>query len=190
MGRLIYSHHVSVDGFVEGPNGALDWATVDEQLYRRFNEQESAIGAHLYGRRTFENMAKVMAAAPQDPSAPDYVVESARIWLDKSKIVFSRTLDRVEWNARLVKENVGEEIAALKQQVAKDIYLAGANLAASVLPLGLIDEYRMYVHPVALGAGKLMFPRDGTSLRLHLIEATSLGSGVVLLRYAALSEAK
>ncbi len=183
MGKLIYSHHVSIDGFIEGPNGELDWAVVDEDLYRRFNDQEGSIGAHLYGRRTYENMARFMPAIAQDAAAPAYVVESARIWLDKPKVVFSRTLARVEWKSRLVKERAGDEIANLKREIQKDMYLAGASLAASVIPLGLIDEYRLYIHPVVLAAGKPMFPRDGTVLRLQLSEATKLGGGVVLLRY-------
>ncbi len=185
MGKLIYSHHVSLDGYIEGPPGELDWAQVDETLYRRFNDQEAGIGAHVYGRRAFEGMAKVMPAMAQDPTAPDYSVEAARIWLAKTKVVFSRTLRRVEWGARLAKDGPGEEIAGMKHEIDKDMYLAGANLAASVIPLGLVDEYRLYVHPVLLGAGKPMFPREGAMLRLRLEEATTLKPGVVLLRYSS-----
>ena len=188
MGKVIYSHNVSLDGYIEGPNGELDWAIVDESLYRRFNELENAIGAHLYGRRTYQSMAKAMLWASQDNAAPDYVAESARIWLDKPKFVFSKTLERVEWNSTLVKDNVGEEIAKLKRQIDKDMYLAGANLASSVIPLGLIDEYRLYVNSVVLGAGKAMFPRDGGTMPLRLEEVSRLGSGVVLLRYCQLGE--
>ena len=183
MGKVIYSHNVSLDGYIEGPNGELDWATVDEALYRRFNALESTIGAHLYGRRTYQSMASVMHSVSLDAAAPDYVAESAGIWLDKPKFVFSRTLERVEWNSTLVKENIGEVVADLKRRIDKDMYLAGADFASSVIPLGLIDEYRLYVHPVVLGAGKPMLPRDGGGLRLGLEEATRLGSGVVLLRY-------
>ena len=188
MGRLICSHHVSLDGFIEGPNGELDRAIVDEELYRRFNDQEGAIGAHLYGRRTYENMAQFIPALAQDPAAPDYLVETARFWLDKPKIVFSRTLARAEWKATLVRERASEEIAKLRREADKDMYLAGANLADSVIPLGLIDEYRLYVHPVVLGGGKPFLPRDGGVLRIRLAEATRLGASVVLLRYHPSSE--
>ena len=183
MRKVIYSHHVSLDGFIEGPNGELDWAVVDEELHRRFIDLESTIDAHLYGRRVYETMAAHQSTADQNPSAPEYEVEYARIWQNKPKIVFSKTLERVEWNSRLVRSNVGEEIAKLKGQPGKDMYLAGANLASTVIQLGLIDEYWLYVNPVVLGGGKPMFPALDTRLHLRLLETRTFGCGVVLLRY-------
>jgi dihydrofolate reductase len=90
MRKVIYSHHVSLDGFIEGPNGELDWAVVDEELHRRFNDLESTIDAHLYGRRVYETMAAYQSTADQNPSAPEYEVEYARIWQNKPKIIFSK----------------------------------------------------------------------------------------------------
>lgn len=139
-------------------------------------------------RRVYEKMAAYLSVADQNPSAPEYVVECARIWQKKPKIVFSRTLQRVEWNSRLVRDNVAEEITKLKEQPGQDMYLAGANLALTVIPLGLIDEYRLYVNPVVLGGGKPMFPTLDNLLRLRIVETRTFGCGVVLLRYCRRDE--
>lgn len=86
-------------------------------------------------------------------------------------------------NARLVRENIVEEIAKLKEQTGKDLGLGGANIASTVMRLGLIDEYQLYVHPVVLGSGTPMFPTLGDTINLRLVETRTFSSGVVLLRY-------
>src|SRR5262249_45298886 len=114
--KVIYSMNMSLDGFVAGPDGELDWAIVDEELHRHFNDEVRAGDAFLYGRRMYELMARYWPTVDADPAAPDFIVEFARIWKDKPKIVFSKTLERVEWNSRLVRDDVGEEVARLKAQ--------------------------------------------------------------------------
>ena len=106
---------VSLDGFIEvdGPNKAPDWAVSDEELTRHFIDLESAIDAHLYGRRVFEHLAAGWTNADRNPSVPEYFAEYARIWRNKPKIVFSRTLQHVESNSRLVRGNAVDEIAKL-----------------------------------------------------------------------------
>lgn len=173
---------VSLDGFIEGPNKELDWHVVDEEIHRYFNELESTREAHIYGRRTYENMAAAWPVVEKDPSMPYYMVEYAHIWKDKPKIVFSRTLDKVEWNARLVRINIAKEISNLKNQSTKDLSLGGPNLASTFIELDLIDEYQVYVNPVVIGKGKPMFSPHLT-LRLRLIGTKIFGSGVVLLCY-------
>ena len=190
MRKVIYTHMVSLDGFIEadesykGPN----WAVSDEELSRHFIDTESAIDAHLYGRRIYQHLATWWPIAGKDPSTPEYMVEYARIWMNKPKIVFSRTLDHVEWNSRLVKENAAEEIAKLKVQPGKDLSLFGSILASTVIPLGLIDEYLFYVNPAVLGRGKPMFPALDNVLHLRLVETRAFGCGVVLLRYCSRDE--
>jgi dihydrofolate reductase len=180
MRKLTYGYMVSVDGFIEGPNRELEWPVLDEELLRHANEQESRFDAFLYGRRMYEVMRYWDAP---DPSLPDYELEYARIWQRTPKIVFSRTLDRVGENARLVRDNAIEEVKRLKAQQGGDLVLGGAGLAASLVPLGLVDEYQLYVQPVVLGSGTRMFPPLDDRMNLRLAETLTLRSGVVFLRY-------
>ena len=102
VGKLIYSMNVSLDGFVETTNHSLDWANVDEELHRWFNDQARTLDASLYGRRMYEVMAGYWPTGEDDPAGTDVMREFSRIWKPMPKIVFSTTLDRVEHNARLV----------------------------------------------------------------------------------------
>lgn len=183
MRKLIYSMMVSLDGFIEGPNRELDWSIIDEELHTFSNEQERASGALLYGRRLYELMAGYWPTADEDPSALDFEVEYARIWKSKPKIVFSRTLDKVDWNSRLVRDNVAEEIRTLKEQPGQDLSIGGATLAATALRLGLIDEFQPIIHPVILGSGTPYLPPLEHKLNLRLVETRTFKSGVVYLRY-------
>src|SRR3954454_6342649 len=108
VGKLIYSMSVSLDGFVETRNRSLDWVLVDEELHSVFNDEAREMSAFLYGRRMEELMTAYWPTAEADPSARPAMVEFARIWKDKPKIVFSTTLDRVDWNSRLVRDNAVE----------------------------------------------------------------------------------
>ena len=183
MRKVIYCLNVSLDGFIEDSNGSLDWSNPDEELHRFFNEQEREFDFQLYGRRIYENMAAHWTTAHTNPSAPAYEIEYARIWQSIPKIVFSKTLQQVGENARLVSDNIAEEVTALKAQSGKDMVVCCAGLAASFMRLDLIDEYRPVVHPVVLGGGKPMFPALDKIISLRLIETRRFGSGVVLLRY-------
>jgi len=183
MSKIIYSMGVSLDGFIEGPNRELDWSTPDEELHRFWNDQARETGAFLYGRRLYELMAGFWPTADTDPSAPDYVVEFARIWSDTPKIVFSTTLEKVDWNSRLVRDNIAEEVTKLKAQPGKDMDVGGPTLASSLMRLDLIDEYRPVVHPVVLGGGTPFFPALDNTIKLRLVETRTFGSGVVYLRY-------
>jgi len=100
-------------------------------------------------------------------------------------VVFSTTLTEVGWNARLVRDNVAEEVAALKAQPGGDLQVGGPTLAASLIRLGLVDEYQPVVHPVVLGAGTPFLPALDEPIRMRLLETRTFGSGVVYLRYAA-----
>jgi dihydrofolate reductase len=184
MRKLILMMSVSLDGFFEGPNRELDWQTVDDELHGHFNEQLRGMSAFLDGRVTYELMAGYWPTADQDPSSPAPVREFASIWRDMPKTVFSRTLERAGWNTTIVREVVPEEIRKLKVRPGGDMVIGGADLAATFMRHRLIDEYRIYVHPVVIGQGKLLFPPPGTRINLRLIETRTFGSGVVLLRYS------
>jgi len=182
MRKVIYSPMVSLDGFVEGPNREIDWGLVDEELHTYINDQQRQIDTYLFGRRMYEVMT-YWDTAETDPSNPEYVLEFARIWKGILKIVFSKTLDNVQGNARLSRGNIVEEIAQLKSQPGKDMSVGGSTIAATLIRLGLIDEYQLYVNPVALGRGTPMFQTLDHKTELRLIETKTFTSGVVLLRY-------
>src|SRR6266516_1290924 len=182
MRKLIYSMGVSLDGFISGPDGDIDWSAPDEELHRFHNQQARETGAHLYGRRLYEVM-RYWETADEQPSAPEHELEFARIWKDTPKIVFSKTLEEVEGNARLVRDGAAEEVARLKGQPGKDLAVGGAGLASTFMKLGLIDEYRLFISPVVLGGGTTYFPALDERINLELVETQTFGSRVVYVRY-------
>jgi dihydrofolate reductase len=183
MRKLTYSFMVSLDGFIETPDHSLDWQIIDEELHRYVNDQQAAIDTYLYGRRIYELMAEFWPTADEDPANPAYVVEFARIWKQMPKVVFSKTLARVEGNARLVREDAVAEITRLKQQPGKDLTIGGPSLAADCIRSGLVDEYEQFIHPEVLGSGTPMFPALEIPIPLRLVETHRFASGVVFLRY-------
>jgi dihydrofolate reductase len=189
MRRIVVMVSVSLDGFFEGPDGGLEWHLVDDELHRHFNEVLRGMGAFLEGRVTYEGMEEFWPTADRDPESTPPMVEFAGIWRDVPKIVYSRTLERVGANATLVRDVVPEEVRALKAQPGGDMALGGAILAAAFEEHGLVDEYRLYVHPVVLGRGRPLFPPSDRRIHLRLVETRSFGNGVVLLRYVRPSPA-
>src|SRR5262249_5319519 len=103
MRNVIHMTSLSVDGYIEAASGDTGWLIPDEELPRHLNDLESSIDTHLYGRRFYELMAAYWPTADENPSAPRYEVEYARIWKSVTKVVFSKTLQRVDWNSRLVR---------------------------------------------------------------------------------------
>jgi dihydrofolate reductase len=182
MRKLIYSMGVSLDGFIAAPDGAIDWSAPDEELHRFHNLQMGEVDVHLLGRRLYETMVYWETAA-ESPSLSDTEREFAGLWKQLEKIVFSTTLERVEGKARLFREGLAEHVEELKGRTGKDLAIGGAGLASSLAALGLIDEYRLFVSPVALGAGTPYFPALAERLRLELLETRTFGSRVVYLRY-------
>jgi dihydrofolate reductase len=184
MRKLIDSMGVSLDGFIAGPGGNIDWATPDEELHRFHNQQARETGVSLYGRRLYETM-RYWETADQNPEASEVELEFARTWKDTPQIVFSTTLEKVEGNARLVRENAVEEVARLKEEPGTDLAVGGAGLASTFMKAGLIDEYRLFVSPVVLGAGTPYFAALDEPINLELVETRTFGSRVVYLRYRA-----
>jgi dihydrofolate reductase len=182
MRKLIYSMGVSLDGFIAGPAGEIDWSAPDEELHRFHNQQIRETGAHLCGRQLYEVMA-YWETAEENPSAPEHELEFARVWKNLPKIAFSKSLEKVEGNARLVRDGAAEEVARLKEQPGKDLAVGGAGLASTLMKLGFIDEYRLFVSPVVLGGGTPYFPALEERINLELVETRSFGSRVVYLRY-------
>ncbi|MEU8948309.1 dihydrofolate reductase family protein [Streptomyces sp. NPDC048489] len=183
MRKIVLMMSVSLDGYIEGPDHEIGWHRVDEELHRHFNEEISRFGALLDGRVTHELMAAYWPTADQDPASTPTEAEFAGIWRDIPKIVYSRTLERSDWNTTVVREVVPEEVRALKEEPGGDLGLGGADLAATFLRHDLVDELRIYVHPVLIGGGTPLFPKGDTLTALRLTGTRTFGNGVVLLRY-------
>jgi dihydrofolate reductase len=183
LGKLIYLMNVSLDGYIETPNHSLDWTVVDDELHTWFNHQTRQLDASLYGRRLYELMAAHWPTGESDPSATEPMREFARIWNAMPKIVFSSTLESVEWNSRLVRGDVGEELARLRSEFDGDLAVAGPTLASAFIRRGLVEEYRLVVHPVILGGGTPFWPQLDAPIRLRLTETHRFASGVLYLGY-------
>lgn len=181
MRNVLFFMLVSLDGYFEGPDGGIDWHRVDEEFNDFSLEQLNSVDTLLFGRVTYEGMASYWptpVATANDPIIAGKMNE-------KPKIVFSRTLEKAEWNkTRLIKDNVAQEVTKLKQQPGKDLIIFGSSdLAASFAEMGLIDEYRIMVSPVVLGGGKPLFRGIGHRLNLKLVKTRTFGNGNVLLYY-------
>jgi dihydrofolate reductase len=183
MRKLIYSMFVSLDGFIESKEHSLDWHLIDEELHQYVNDQMADVDMFLYGRRMYELMAEFWPTADADASHPGFIKQFARIWKEMPKLVFSRTLEKVDWNSTLVREVSAAEIVKLKAQPGKDLTVDGPNLAASFMKLDLIDEYQLFIHPIILGGGAPYFSPLQKRLPLDLVETHRFTSGVIFMRY-------
>jgi len=185
MPNVIYAMGgVSADGYIAGPDGRFDWAVPDEELHRFHNAQTGALAGHLLGRRLYETMV-YWETADEDPAAGDVARDFALIWQALPKVVFSRTLDSVEGaNTTLARADLRAELTSLQESVRGDVAVGGAELAAEAARLDLIDEYGLFVHPVAVGGGIPYFPRDHRA-EMELVETRTFSSRVVYLRFRA-----
>jgi dihydrofolate reductase len=180
--RKLYSFIVvSLDGFYEGPNGEFDWPNVDEEFNEFAIEQINDTDLLLFGRRTYEGMASYWpteAARQDDPMV-------AELMNTVPKIVVSTSLASADWNnTMVVRGDVAEEISKLKQQPGKSIAIFGSpTLTVSLIEMGLVDELRLMVNPIALGDGHSLFRTAKERLRVELRQTRTFSSGNVLLTY-------
>jgi dihydrofolate reductase len=179
---LIYSMGVSVDGFIADREGAFGWTVPNEEQFRFHIAQVSELGAYLCGRRLYETMLPWET----DPSMRDDELQAAfaDVWCAIPKVVFSRTLDSVQGNARLAQASVAEETAAALDATDKDVAIGGAGVAAAAIELRLVDELRIFRNPVVVGGGTPFLPPVTESVPLDLIETRTFGSRVIYERYA------
>ena len=178
---LICSMSVSVDGFINDREGDFGWTPPSDELFRFHTVELGKLGGYLLGRRLYE----AMLVWETDPSmrADEAKAEFADIWCALPKIVFSRTLDSVEGNARLAEGSVAEEVAAALEATDKDVSIGGAGLIAAAFELGLIDELRLFRHPIVVGGGTPLLPPVTESVPLDLIETRAFNSKVIYERY-------
>jgi dihydrofolate reductase len=188
MRRVIFKIEITLDGFIAGPKGDMDWGTAAfaaEENWRRVFDMLSTVDTVLMSRVIYQLFKGFWPAAGTNPTSSKSEKEFSR-WLDHiPKIVFSKTLESVDWmNARLVKGDVGEEIARLKQQPGKDFVIwGGSQFPQALMNLGLIDEYWINVHPVMLGSGKPLFTDIRNRIPLSVSSARTFESGTVGLCY-------
>lgn len=182
MPKLIYSMNMSLDGFIEGPDGSFDWSVPDEELHRFHNERVGELGGHLLGRRLYETMT-YWDTAHEDPAATDYALEFAEIWKALPKVVFSNTLHEVVGNTRLARAGIAEEVAKLQERSGKDVAIGGADLAGEAIKLGLVDDFQVFINAVIVGGGRRFFPSLDQMVHLNLVETRTFASRVVYLRY-------
>src|SRR4051812_31489525 len=178
---LIYSMGVSVDGFITDREGAFEWSAPTEEQFRFHLAQVRELGGYLLGRGLYETML----VWETDPSMRDDALRAAfaDVWCALPKVVFSRTLDSVQGNARLAEAPVADEVAAALDATDKDISIGGAGLAAAAITLGLVDELRMFRNPVVVGGGTPFLPPVTEDVPLDLIETRTFGSRVIYERY-------
>lgn len=181
-GHLVYALIVSVDGYISSAQGGeIGFPVPEDALHRHFNEMQKQTVLNLYGRQMYETM-KYWDAPPAE--SPEVELEYAQAWQETPKVVFSSTLESVGPNAQLVKgrADIERTVRQLKAETSGQIEVNGARFAASLIRLGLVDEFRLYMMPVVLGGGKPYF-EAGLQLKLEPLGVENLPQGCTLLRF-------
>jgi dihydrofolate reductase len=178
---LIYSMGVSVDGFIADRDGAFAWTVPSEEQFRFHIEQVRELGGVLCGRKLYETMLPWETDPSMRDRAPE--AEFAEIWSAIPKVVFSRTLESVQGNARLAQTSVAEEAEEALAATDKDVQIGGAGLAAEGIELDLVDELRIFRNPIVVGGGTPFLPPVTAQLPLELVETRTFGSRVIFERY-------
>ncbi|HTN61318.1 MAG TPA: dihydrofolate reductase family protein [Devosia sp.] len=184
MRKLIYPMSISVDGYIADRNGQFDWAAPNADLHQHWNDHELTIDTLLHGGRMWAMMADYWPVADQDPKASKVERDFSGYWKRAKHVVFSRRLTEVGYGATLIRDNPVEAVRALKAQEGKDMEVGGPGIASVFIASGLIDEFWLYLHPVAVGSGKPYFQHLQGQLDLTLIGTQPFSDGVIQLRYA------
>lgn len=185
MRKVVLLEHVTLDGFVAGPNGEMDWIYIDDEMFDYVGRLTDDADTALYGRVTYEMMDSYWPTAADQPGATKHDIEHSN-WYNKSiKIVFSRTLKEIPGNnTRIISENIKEEMQKLKNQPGKNLLMIGSpGIAHTFMQLDLIDEYWLHVNPVLLGNGIPLFANIDTRTNLTLADVKNYNGGVVGLNY-------
>ena len=183
MARLIYSAITSLDGYIEDAEGTFDWAEPDEEVHAFVNDLERPVGTYLYGRRMYETMV-FWESPPELAAEPPFVQDFARIWQRADKVVYPKTLQTVTSARTLIEREFDPEaIRQLKAKADADLGVGGAALAAQAIEAGLVDEYRLFLVPVVVGAGKRSLPGNDVRVNLELLDLRRFRNGTVYLDY-------
>ena len=190
MRELTFAMNVTLDGYIAAPGDDLGWSGGDgpdsspsDELFQWWSDRVAATGLALYGRKLWETMSSYWPTGDQQPNATPAEIEFARNWRDTPKVVFSSTIDKVDWNTRLVTGDAVAEITRLKVEDGEPMRVGGAMLAGAAMRAGLIDEYALVTHPVLVGGGTPFFGALDSWVQLELLETRTFPGGVVLTRY-------
>ncbi|MCM3189438.1 dihydrofolate reductase family protein [Bacillus subtilis] len=176
--RIILDLAVTLDGFIEGKNGEVDWCIMDPDM--EFTDFLNQIDTILYGRKSYDLWGQYI---PKNED-PDTEKELWKLVHSKKKYVFSRTQNEIDNQAIFINDNILEEVNKLKTKSGKDIWLyGGASLITTFINLGLVDEFRLSIHPVVLGEGKPLFIDVKQRINLKMVNTRTFSSGVVQIVY-------
>jgi dihydrofolate reductase len=182
MAKLIYTAITSLDGYVADEHGEFDWAAPDSDVHAFINDLERPIGTYLYGRRLYEVMV-FWETAPAHPNQPPVGLDYAKLWQAADKIVYSTTLQAASSaRTRIERTFDPNAVQTMKDAAERDLSIGGPALAAHAFRAGLVDEVRLFVSPLTVGAGNPFLP-DRLHLNLRLLDEHRFGSGVVYLQY-------
>ncbi|MBK8233704.1 MAG: dihydrofolate reductase family protein [Candidatus Eisenbacteria bacterium] len=185
MGRLIVSMNLSLDGYIEG-HGQDDgsWVSIDDEVHGAFNELAAGADAFLYGRKVYEVMIPYWPDAAADEGKPAYEREYGRMWIATPKVVVSKSLTELSWHTRVVSSDVPAEIARLKNSAERYVLCyGGSQLVTALQEYNLVDEYALFIHPAALGAGVPFFRQ---AIRVRCLNIRQFRQGAIGLRYASI----
>lgn len=179
--------HLSLDGFVAGPNGEMDWIKVDEDIFDYAGTRTSQSDTALYGRVTFELMESYWPTAADQPDASRHDIEHSAWYKKVRKVVVSKSLKDANLpNATIISDNLAGKIKAMKQETGKDIVLFGSpSIVRALMADHLIDDYWLFLNPILLGKGIKMFDPLSSPIPLRLLTSKTFPSGVVFLHYQA-----
>jgi dihydrofolate reductase len=185
MRKLIFFMHISLDGFVAGLNGEMDWIQIDDEIFDFVATMTDKADTALYGRVTYEMMQNYWPTAGEQPNASRHDKEHSAWYNKVSKVVLSKTIsEKVPDNTRVIGNHLAENITNIKKQDGKNILIFGSPTAShSLLSLGLIDEFWLFVNPILLGNGIPLYKGETETTKLKLIESKTFSCGVIALHY-------
>jgi dihydrofolate reductase len=185
MRKLVLFIHTSLDGFVAGSKGEMDWITVDEDMFDYAGRQTDKADTALYGRVTYQMMESYWPTAGEKPNATKHDKQHSTWYNKVGKVVLSKTLKEANLtNTNIISDNISEEITKLKQKAGKDILIFGSPTAVhSLITENLIDDYWIFINPVLLGQGIPLFNEIKNKIKLKLVTNIAFSSGVVCLHY-------
>lgn len=180
--------HISLDGFVAGPNGELDWVKIDEEIFDHVGKRIRKSDAALYGRVTYQMMESYWPTAADKPTATKHDIEHSKWYSKAHKIVLSKTMKEESLtNTTIISENLADRINEIKQSHtggSEDLLLFGSPTAThSLLQLNLIDGFWLFVNPIILGRGIPLFVDIKDKIKLNLLTTRQFASGVIELNY-------
>jgi dihydrofolate reductase len=190
MKKLIFFMHTSLDGFVGGPKGEMNWIKVDESIFDFVATMTEKADTALYGRVTYEMMQNYWPTADKQPNASKHDKEHAAWYRKVSKVVLSKTMKQEGLeNTKVFKDNLIENITKIKKENGKNILIFGSPTASlSLLSLGLVDEFWLFVNPVLLGDGIPLFKGIKETTKLNLVGSKTFSCGVIALHYEKMQE--